>query len=48
MTTVTQQNVSFPKLARVMRNQRRLMVVNAFVTFAVFFGTFGTFASLVS
>jgi len=38
----------FPKLARVIRNQRRIMVATAFVTFALFIGTFGTVASLVS
>jgi hypothetical protein len=41
------QNAPFPRLDRVIRNQRWLMTANAFVTFALLVGTFGGAVSLV-
>ena len=42
-----QQSYSFPRLQRVMRNQRWLAVANGLVTFAVLIGTFGAVSALV-
>jgi hypothetical protein len=48
MTNLNQQHMSpFPKLDRVIRNQRWLAMANGFVTFAVLIGTFGIVSLLV-
>ena len=41
------QSSSFPKLDRVIRNQRWLAIANGLVTFALLIGTFGAAASFV-
>jgi hypothetical protein len=41
-----QQNSSFPRFDRVIRNQRWLATTNGFVTVAILIGTFGAVASL--
>ena len=48
MTNLNQQQMSpFPKLDRVIRNQRSLAIANGFVTFMTLVGTFGVVSALV-
>lgn len=47
MTKLSHKDSPFPRLDRVIRNQRWLAMANGFVTFTVLIGTFGVVSSLV-